>query len=67
MYGIAKDVALGIAGRVPYRTRIPNLLLAGQNVNSHGMLGVLVGTIIACSELIPAKTIYGQIQQSKCG
>ena len=66
MYGIAKDISLGVAGRVPYRTRIPNLLLAGQNVNSHGMLGVLVGTIIACSELIPAQTIYGQIQQSKC-
>ena len=53
MYGVAKDITMGAAGRVPYRTKIPNVLLAGQNVNSHGMLGVLVGTIVTCSELVP--------------
>lgn len=53
MYGVAKDIHLGAAGRVPYRTKVPNLLLAGQNVNSHGIMGVLVGTIVACSDLIP--------------
>lgn len=61
MYGIAKDINLGPSGRVPYRTKVPNLLLAGQNVNSHGMLGVIVGTIVTCSELVPAETIYRQI------
>lgn len=64
MYGVAKDVNLGPAGRVPYRTKVPNLLLAGQNVNSHGMLGVIVGTIVTCSELISAETIYKQIDES---
>ena len=64
MYGVAKDINLGPAGRVPYRTKIPNLLLAGQNVNSHGMLGVLVGTIVTCSELISAEAIYKQIDES---
>jgi len=59
MYGVAKDITLGAAGRVPYRTKIPNLLLAGQNVNSHGMMGVIVGTIVTCSELIKDKDIYG--------
>jgi len=53
MYGIAKDIALGPAGRVPHRTKIPNLLQTGQNINSHGMQGVLVGTMVTCSELIP--------------
>lgn len=64
MYGVAKDVSLGAAGRVPYRTKIPNLLLAGQNVNSHGMMGVIVGTIVTCSELVSAQTIYKQINDS---
>lgn len=64
MYGIAKDITLGPAGRVPYRTKIPNLLLAGQNVNSHGMLGVIVGTIVTCSELVSADLIYKQIEES---
>ena len=51
MYGIAKDINAGSAGRVPHRTKIPNLLLAGQNVNSHGMQGVIVGTIVTCKEI----------------
>jgi len=51
MYGVAKDIAVGPAGRVHHRTKIPNLLLAGQNVNSHGILGTLVGSFVACGEL----------------
>lgn len=61
MYGVAKDIQAGIAGRVPHRTRIPNLLIAGQNINSHGILGVLVGTIVACSEILGEHTVIQQI------
>lgn len=64
MYGVAKDVHAGPESRVPYRTRIPNLFLAGQNVNSHGMLGVIVGTIVTCSELVPPNKIYNQINEA---
>ena len=53
MYGIARDIDLGPAGRIPHRTKIPNLLQTGQNINSHGMQGVIVGTIVTCSELLP--------------
>ena len=55
MYGVAKDVKLGSACHVPSRTRIPNLLFAGQNVNSHGMLGTLVGTLVTCGEVLGDK------------
>ena len=65
MYGVAKDINMGAAGRVPYRIKVPNLLLAGQNVNSHGMLGVIVGTVVTCSELVPVEEIYRQINQIK--
>lgn len=61
MYGIAKDVNMGAAYRVPQRTRVPNVYQTGQNINSHGMLGVLVGTIVTCSEFLSARTIYEQI------
>lgn len=61
MYGVAKDIHLGSACRVPHKTRVPNLYLTGQNINSHGMLGVLVGSIVTCSELITAERIYQQI------
>ena len=52
MYGIAKDIGLGPAGRIPHRTKIPNLFQTGQNINSHGMQGVLVGTMVTCNELL---------------
>ena len=61
MYGVAKDITLGAACRVPHKTKVPNLLLSGQNINSHGMLGVLVGSIVTCSELLTAETIYHQM------
>ena len=64
MYGNAKDIALGAACRVPQRTRVPNLFLTGQNINSHGMLGVLVGAIVTCSEFLTASAIYEQIKNS---
>lgn len=64
MYGVIKDINHGAAYRVSHKTRVPNLLLTGQNVNSHGMLGVLVGTVVTCSEILTAQQIYQQIIQS---
>ena len=52
MYGVAKDVAMGAACRVPHRTRVPNVLQTGQNINSHGILGVIVGATVTCGEII---------------
>lgn len=62
MYGIAKDINLGAAGRVTHATRIPNLFLSGQNINSHGILGVIVGAVITCSEFIPIDKIFNEIK-----
>lgn len=64
MYGVEKDITLGAACRVPHRTRIPNVYLTGQNINSHGALGVLVGSIVTCSEFVPAATILNQIMEA---
>lgn len=63
MYGIAKDITLGAAGRITTATRIPNVLLTGQNVNSHGILGVIVGALLTCSELIPLDSIFAEIRK----
>ena len=61
MYGIAKDIHLGPAARVHHRTKIPNLLLTGQNINSHGILGVLVGTMVTCGEVLTSEKIFKEI------
>ena len=65
MYGVAKDITKGAACHVQYKTRIPNLLLTGQNINSHGMLGVLVGSVVTCSELLTSEEIYRQIRENE--
>lgn len=61
MYGVAKDIHLGPAARVHHRTKIPNLLLSGQNINSHGILGVLVGTMVTCGELLTSERLFQEI------
>ncbi len=64
MYGVAKDISESAAYRVSHRMKVPNVFQTGQNINSHGMLGVLVGTIVTCSEFLTAKTIYEQIKEA---
>ena len=50
MYELAKNITLGSAGRVHHRTKVPNLFITGQNINSHGILGVLVGALVTTNE-----------------
>lgn len=64
MYGCAKDIRLGAACRVAHRTKVPNVLQTGQNINSHGLLGVLVGTIVTCSELVSPRRLYDDIAKA---
>ena len=64
LYGVARDLTLGAAGRVPHKTRIPNVFMTGQNINSHGILGVIVGAMITSSELLTSDYIYTQIMET---
>ena len=64
LYGIEKDVELGQSGRVSYRTRVPNLYLAGQSVNSHGILGVLVGSLVVCDNILGNGVLYDDIRKT---
>ncbi len=64
MYGVEKDVNNTAAYRVSHRLKVPGVLQTGQNINSHGMLGVLVGAVVTCSEIVGAATIYQQIMKA---
>lgn len=64
LYGVAKDVTNLSETRVSHRTRIPNLLLAGQSINSHGMLGVMVGSVVACSFILSSGEVIRQIEEA---
>lgn len=64
LYGVAKDVTNLNETRVSHRTRIPNLLLAGQSINSHGLLGVMVGSVVACSFILSSGEVIRQIEEA---
>jgi all-trans-retinol 13,14-reductase len=61
MYGVARDVHAVASGNVSSRTSIPNLLLAGQCITSHGMLGVLAGSLLTCAEVITREELFRQL------
>ena len=50
-YGILHDINMPEMTRVSQRTKIPNLLLTGQNIHWHGILGVTVGAMLASRQL----------------
>jgi len=51
-YGILKDSNNPLRTYILPRTKIHNLLLTGQNINIHGILGVSVGSILTCAEFV---------------
>ena len=51
-YGIVKDCRNPMVTQFPARTRISNLLLAGQNINIHGCLGTTISSTVTCSEIL---------------
>jgi all-trans-retinol 13,14-reductase len=64
IYGIMPDVNNPAAGKVPIRTKIPNLLLTGQNVNLHGVLGVSITAVATCGELLGLDFLLNKINKT---
>lgn len=54
-YGIRKDFESPMTTVLTPRTPIGNLLLTGQNLNLHGVLGVSMTSLFTCREIIDLK------------
>lgn len=63
LYGILKDVNKPNETTIATRTKIPNLLLTGQNVNLHGVLGVSITAVATCAELLGIDHMLKRITQ----
>jgi all-trans-retinol 13,14-reductase len=63
MYGVMRDCSMSSQIMVTQKTKIPNLFFTGQNINAHGMLGVAVGSILTCSELIGSEKLISQLRR----
>lgn len=62
-YGIRKDYQRLLSTLLTPRTPIPNLLLTGQNLNLHGVLGVTMTSVYTCAEIVGMTTLSAEIQQ----
>ncbi|MFH1121599.1 MAG: NAD(P)/FAD-dependent oxidoreductase [Bacteroidota bacterium] len=61
-YGILKNWKDPYASLVSPRSRISNLLYTGQNLNMHGILGVSIGSVLTCSELLGYEYLYNKLK-----
>jgi all-trans-retinol 13,14-reductase len=64
LYGIMRDYKEPLKTFIPTRTKIPNLLLTGQNLNIHGVLGVSVSSLITCGELLGIDSLLEKIRKA---
>lgn len=51
LYGVIKDYNEPMKSFITPRTKVKNLLLTGQNINLHGVLGVTVNSFVTASEI----------------
>ena len=61
MYGYVKDVNYPLKSYVSARTKIKNLFFTGQSLSMHGILGVTIGAVVTCSEIIGRTYLLNKI------
>lgn len=64
MFGYRKDCGNLMLSRLSVQTRIGNLIMAGQNVNLHGICGVPLTSISAAESILGANEIIRQINHA---
>jgi all-trans-retinol 13,14-reductase len=63
IYGIMADVKHPEKTQIPIRTKFSNLLLTGQNIGVHGVLGVSINAVAVCGELLGLDYLLQKINQ----
>jgi all-trans-retinol 13,14-reductase len=63
IYGTVSDCNNMPVSHIPIRTKIDNLLLTGQNINLHGILGVPLTAILTCGELVGLEKLLHNINE----
>lgn len=65
MYGYEKDSNNPMKTFIPSKTKLDNLYLTGQSINMHGVLGVTIGAVVTCSEILGKEYLVNKIVQNK--
>ncbi|MFT5019106.1 MAG: all-trans-retinol 13,14-reductase [Polaribacter sp.] len=64
MYGTEKNYRKGLTNFISPKTKIPNLWLAGQYLNLHGIFGVTISSVVTCSQFLDKKKLLERIKQA---
>jgi all-trans-retinol 13,14-reductase len=65
VYGMLKDYNNPMKTIIMPRTHVSNLLLTGQNINIHGVIGVTIGSFLTCSELLGKQYLIDKIRHAR--
>jgi all-trans-retinol 13,14-reductase len=63
MYGYVKDSNNPMKSFIAPKTKLDNLYLTGQSINMHGVLGVTIGAVVTCSEIVGKAYLVNKINQ----
>jgi phytoene dehydrogenase-like protein len=64
MYGIVKDFKDPMKTMVSVKTKVPNLLLTGQSINLHGVLGVTECALLTCMNILGKEYLLNKIHEA---
>ena len=64
MYGYVKDCNDPMQSFIAPKTKLNNLYLTGQSINMHGVLGVTIGAVVTCSEIVGKEYLVNKINES---
>ena len=64
MYGYVKDSNNPMKSFIASKTKLNNLYLTGQSINMHGVLGVTIGAVVTCSEIVGKEHLVNKINEA---
>lgn len=64
LYGVERDFNSPLKSYLSSQTKVKNLFLTGQNLIMHGILGVTVGAVVTCSDIIGRPYLLKKIKDS---
>ncbi len=63
LYGYVKDSNNPMKTFISAKTKLKNLYLTGQSINMHGVLGVTIGAVVTCSEILGKDYLVNKINK----
>ncbi len=64
LYGIERDYKNPLKTFISPKTKLKNLLFAGQNTSMHGILGVTISALASCSSLVDMQAVLEKMKNN---